>query len=98
MDVETAKFFYMPELQEGHVPQYPKAGYANGLECTSENWITVDITKRRRETLHTAAPQTENARFPNWVRSRRTAVVLVVEGLRWRLSEYVVLNVSRLAW
>jgi len=40
---------------------------------------------------------TENARFPNWVRAHRTSADLVVEDLRWRLCEYVTLNVTRSA-
>ena len=45
-----------------------------------------------RRLFHTSGPQTENARFPNWVRARRTAAALVVEDMRWRLCESVVLN------
>jgi len=46
------------------------------------------MTKRSSETIfHTTGPQTENTRFPNWVRACRTAAALVFEELSWRLCE-----------
>ena len=45
------------------------------LECTSESWITVDITNCSRETI----PQNRKCR----VHARRTAAALDIEDLRW---------------
>ena len=37
-------------------------------------------------------PQTEKARFPNWVRVRTTKAALVVEERSWRRPDSAVLN------
>ena len=70
------------------------------LECSSECWMIVNVYNYDRKLFHTSGPQTENARFPNMVRVRRTTAGLVVdlssftENQLWNCTHHTPQSVS----